>query len=151
VADSAIAEKTSRHRYADAKWFVLLAVAVVSAAWVLRERPSSTPPPDTQGEAAVKSVLHLDPFVLNLVDPDERSYLRVGIDLGLDKERKDDNPPVALVRDAILGVLTRCRPSDVLTEEGKARLKQELLTVLQQRAPQLGVEDIYFTEFLVQR
>jgi flagellar basal body-associated protein FliL len=151
VADSAIAEKNSRRVYADAKWFVLLAIAVVSAAWVLRGRVSPAPPADTPAEGGVKSVLHLDPFVLNLVDPDERSYLRVGIDLGLENERKNDNPPVALVRDVILGVLTRCSPKDVLTEEGKARLKQELLTALQQRAPQLGVQEIYFTEFLVQR
>jgi flagellar basal body-associated protein FliL len=146
-----MAEKPPRNPYVQASGLLLLAVLVASAAWVLhagsgRALSSAAPP-----EGEVRSVLHLDPFVLNLVDPDERAYLRVGIELGLGRERKEDNPPVALVRDVILGVLTRCSPSDVLSAGGKARLKQELLAALRQRAPQLGVEDIYFTEFLVQR
>ena len=34
----------------------------------------------------VQSTLHLETFVLNLADTDQRSYLRVGIDIGLNQE-----------------------------------------------------------------
>jgi len=34
---------------------------------------------------------------------------------------------------------------------GKAILKERLATALRERAPELGVREIYFTEFLVQR
>lgn len=105
------------------------------------------------GETRIKSTLHLDTFVLNLADPDQRSYLRVGIDLGLNREAKRGDPeaPVAQVRDVILSVLGEARVNDLMTAQGKSRLKGNLLHALQQRVPQLGVEDVYFTEFLIQR
>ncbi len=105
------------------------------------------------GSRAVKSSLHLETFVLNLADPEPRSYLRVGIDLGLSREmgRGENAPPVSAVRDTILGVLAQCRVDDLLTAKGKEKLKDDLLHALQAREPGLGVEEIYFTEFLIQR
>lgn len=100
----------------------------------------------------VKSTLHLESFVLNLSDPDQRSYLRVGIDLGLNRElKREEIVPIAEVRDTILGILTQSKGDELLTAPGKAKLKDNLLAALQQRIPQLGVEAVYFTEFLIQR
>jgi len=101
----------------------------------------------------VRSTLHLETFVLNLADTDQRSYLRVGIDLGLNQEAKrgEDVGPVAPVRDTILSVLAEAKVDDLMTSAGKTRLKENLLHALQQRVPQLGVEEVYFTEFLIQR
>jgi flagellar basal body-associated protein FliL len=103
---------------------------------------------------AVKGTLHLETFVLNLADPDQRSYLRVGIDLGLGREAGKGNgndAPVAEVRDTILGVLGRYRVDELLTEAGKAKVKADTLHALQERLPGLEVEEVYFTEFLIQR
>jgi len=101
----------------------------------------------------VRSTLHLETFVLNLADTDQRSYLRVGIDLGLSQEAKhgDETLPVAEVRDTILSVLSEAKLNDLMTAEGKAKLKESLLHALQQRLPRLGVDEVYFTEFLIQR
>jgi flagellar FliL protein len=90
---------------------------------------------------------------LNLSDLDQRSYLRVGIDLGLNTEPKrgEEPAPVAEVRDTILGVLAEGKVDELLTESGKTKLKENLLSALRQRMPQLGVEEVYFTEFLIQR
>ena len=100
----------------------------------------------------IKATLHLETFVLNLADSDQRSYLRVGVDLGLNKEIKHgEDPPIARVRDTILAVLTLAKGDDLLTAKGKEALKADLLHALQQRVPELGVEDVYFTEFLIQR
>lgn len=100
----------------------------------------------------VRSTLHLETFVLNLADADQRSYLRVGIDLGLNQEAKHEEPaPVAQVRDIILGVLSEAKVADLMSVEGKKKLKADLLRALQERVPQLGVEAVYFTEFLIQR
>ena len=96
--------------------------------------------------------LHLETFVLNLADPQQRSYLRVGIDLGLSHEiGRGENAPVAEVRDTILGVLAQCRVEDLQIAAGKTKLKEDLLRALQARLPGLGVEEVYFTEFLIQR
>jgi len=121
-----------------------------------RSRVTSTKAAAAPSSGQVQFVLHLDTFVLNLADPEQKAYLRVGIDLGLkDKPGKPDEgdagPPVALIRDTILGVLSLCQPDQVLTPEGKTKLKQDLLGALQQRAPGLGVQAVYFTEFLIQR
>jgi flagellar protein FliL len=122
-------------------------MAVLSLASLLACRTESA---DT---GPVKSTLHLETFVMNLADPGQRSYLRVGIDLGLSREfgRGSPPPPVAEARDTILSVLGRAQADDVSTEKGKEKLKADLVHALQQRIPQLGVEEVYFTEFLIQR
>jgi len=104
-------------------------------------------------EPRVRCTLHLETFVLNLADADQRAYLRVGIDLGLSKEMKagEEPPPISQIRDTILGVLAQAKGDDLVIARGKTKLKQDLLRALQERVPQLGVEEIYFTEFLIQR
>lgn len=101
----------------------------------------------------VKSTLHLETFVLNLAGSDQRSYLRVGIDLGLGRElgKGETAPPVAQVRDTILSVLAQARVENLLDEKGKTKLKADLLHALQETVPRLQVEEVYFTEFLIQR
>ena len=134
------------------KWIVLGAALTVALAWFGPWRISAGHA-DSESQSEVKSVLHLEPFVVNLAAPEERAYLRVGIDLGLkgEMQKNSEVAPTALVRDTLLGVLTTCSPQDLLTAEGKAKLRQELLQALQARAPTLGVEEVYFTEFLIQR
>jgi flagellar basal body-associated protein FliL len=103
-------------------------------------------------ETRVKSTLHLETFILNLADPDQRAYLRVGIDLGLNHEMKrDETAPVSQIRDTILGVLADAHVDDLMTVAGKNKLKDDVLHALQQKLPHFGVEEVYFTEFLIQR
>jgi len=129
-----------------------LAVALLAAGgwyWSTREAE----PAVSGSSSPVKSTLHLETFVLNLADPAQRSYLRVGIDLGLGREmgRGEKTPPVAQIRDTILGVLGEARVEDLLTEKGKTKLKADVLHALQERLPEQQVEEVYFTEFLIQR
>ena len=131
---------------------IVLVVALVAAGgWFWSTR---TLEPAVQGTSgAVKSTLHLETFVLNLAGPDQRSYLRVGIDLGLGREmgKGENAPPVAQVRDTILSVLAQSRVDDLQDEKGKTKLTADLLQALQERVPRLAVEEVYFTEFLIQR
>lgn len=100
----------------------------------------------------VKSTLHLETFVVNLADRDQRSYLRLGVDLGLSRELKHgEDTPVAEVRDTILGILANAKAGDLLTLEGKSTLKVALLQALKERVPQLGVEQVYSSAQVDQR
>ena len=132
-----------------------VALAGAGAGWFLFGRKSvaaknTDPKPVT--------VLHLDPFIVNLADTDRDAYLRVGIDLGvtgLPNPKKGDEEkaaaPVAEIRDAILSVLSTYHSSELLSPAGKKQLKDSLMAALNRRLPQLGVRDVFFTDFLVQR
>jgi flagellar basal body-associated protein FliL len=128
---------------------VLLTILIAAGIWFRLSRGEDS---SANSPAMVKSTLHLETFVLNLSDPEQRAYLRVGIDLGLDHEPKHgEEAPLAEVRDTILGVLAEARADELLTSAGKSKLKESLLRALQDRMPQLGAEEVYFTEFLIQR
>ena len=103
-------------------------------------------------EAPAEFTLPLETFVVN-ISSSQRAYLRVGITLGLARPllaTKSEAPTVATVRDTILGILSAGQAEDLVKTEGKKQLKEQLLKALQERVPQLGVVNVYFTEFLVQ-
>jgi flagellar FliL protein len=112
----------------------------------------------TEASVAPKYTVHLEGFTVNLSDPEETHFLRVTIDLGIDrlppgtdKEKPGQAIPVARIRDSILSVLTVCKANELLTPEGKEQLKKNLLETLRKNVPELALREIYFTEFLVQR
>lgn len=150
-AQPAVAGAPAAKRWVGITLFAA-ALAVVALALWLWSGPRGPAGTSSNGSGGVKSSLHLETFVVNLADREQRSYLRVGIDLGLGRELgKDEKTPLAEVRDTILGVLAQCRAEELLTAAGKAKLKQDLLRALQERVPGLEVEDVYFSEFLIQR
>jgi flagellar basal body-associated protein FliL len=129
--------------------FIPIVILAGVGVWFWANRGAEASPNEA---TAVRSTLHLETFVLNLADTDQRSYLRVGIDLGLKQEAKHEaTAPVSAVRDTILSVLAEAKVNDLMTPAGKTKLKESLLHALQERVPHLGVEEVYFTEFLIQR
>ncbi len=111
-----------------------------------------------KGKPEVTAFLHLENFVVNLADPEEHRYLRVGIDLGLAHAVESGGGhgeggefSTALIRDAILIVLSTWTSDALLTPEGKMQLKKKLVSTLQKRVPWLNVHEVYFNDFLVQR
>jgi flagellar basal body-associated protein FliL len=117
----------------------------------------STAPKLKQPDATPVVLLSLAPFVINLADPDHSAFLRVEITLGLNKqlpsasEDAKDSPFVPEIRDTILSVLNTWQSSQLLAEDGKTKLKEQLLSALQRRIPQLGATKVYFTDFLIQQ
>jgi flagellar basal body-associated protein FliL len=135
-----------------------LAILVGAVSFGCKSSSSALKGSGKNPHGAVKTVLHLEPFVVNLADPEENHFLRVGIDLGLDaalsgKEGKggEGEVPISRVRDCVLEVLSSWHSDALLAPEGKEKLKDELVRALRARAPELEVREIYFTDFLVQR
>ena len=129
-------------------WAIGLAVVLGLAgtiAWLSLEHRSS---------ATAETTVALETFVVNLTGSGQRAYLRIGITLGLAHPLSSRNlaeaVPMALVRDTILSVLATAQPEALLQLEGKRVLKNDLLKALQERVPQLAIQNVYFTEFLVQ-
>jgi flagellar basal body-associated protein FliL len=107
---------------------------------------------ETGAKSDAENTLPLEGFVVDLGGGGPRAYLRVGITLGFSRAlpRKREDLPMAALRDAALAVLSSAQPEQLLAPEGKQKLKAVLLEALQERAPELGFDNVYFTEFLVQ-
>jgi len=147
-------KKSSRTKLLSLGTLVLLAVA--GTAWFLLHNGS-----DASAESAQKlstTIVHLDGFTVNLADPEENHFLRVSMDLAAERipppaenGKPNSGLPMPQIRDSILSVLTTSKADVLLTPEGKAKLKKNLIDTLNHDNPELGVHEIYFTEFLVQR
>jgi flagellar protein FliL len=112
--------------------------------------------------SAGRTVLPLDSFTVNLADAEDGRFLRATFSLGVDGQlpaivKVESKVPetgavsMATIRDSILSVLSTCKSADLLTVEGKAKLKTDLITTLNRDVPALQAREVYFTEFLVQR
>ena len=142
------APKNARKR--NKNWLSVVLAVGLGAAGIFAWFEHST---SAAGASAAESTLALETFVVNLNGSGPRAYLRIGITLGMAHQiprDKAETTPTALVRDIILSVLATAQPEELLKAEGKRQLKAELLKALQERVPQLVVENVYFTEFLVQ-
>jgi len=129
--------------------YIVIALAVAAGVFFWSHPQGST---SAASGAAAETMLPLETFIVNLDGAGQRAYLRVGITLGLSHplNKRGEDAPVALVRDVILSVLTNAQPDQLLASGGKQKLKGEILKALQESAPELGVDNVYFTEFLVQ-
>ena len=120
-------------------------------------------------EAAVPITSHvilLEPMVVNLADTGGGSYLRIVVALRVcdsdilksasPKEEKGQDyrsasETVAPMRDTLLTVLSRQTADDLLSVKGTERLKAAMKDALLEHNPDMGVQDVFFTDFLVQR
>lgn len=105
------------------------------------------PPADTVGE-----IFALEPFVVNLADPKGKRYLKVQLKLEVESpealERIQKAAPK--LRDLVIIMLTSLTFEEVMTPEGKIRIRDELLERFNQVMRPDRVKNIYFTEFVVQ-
>jgi flagellar FliL protein len=133
---------------------LLLVAAGGGGAWYYFHQTKTTHAAPIQEETL--HTVHLEGFTVNLADVEENHFLRITIDIALGHAPKaakegESEIPTARVRDAILTVLTVGKADVLITQEGKAQLKKDILAALQQSVPELDVREVYFTEFLVQR
>jgi flagellar protein FliL len=132
---------------------VLLSLLGAIGFWMYSSRAKTA---EAASETKPLIMVHLDPFVVNLADTGEKSYLRVGIDLGVElagREKKSESTSEStpVIRDTIISVLSTRHGDELLTAEGKQKLKDDLIASLKARPVTSNVREIYFNEFLVQR
>ena len=136
--------------------------ALVLGVWWYSSQKSSTPSADNSGAGSGLTILPLESFTVNLADAEEGRFLRVTMALGVagqlpamtkgsDKAPESSAVSIAVIRDSILAVLAQSKSDDLLTPQGKAKLKQDLITALDRDVSALQVREVYFTEFMVQR
>ncbi|MBU4263651.1 MAG: flagellar basal body-associated FliL family protein [Proteobacteria bacterium] len=103
--------------------------------------------PETVGE-----IVTLEPFVVNLADPRGNRYLKMKISMELETleaaERVQKVTPK--LRDLVIMMLTSLSFEEVMTPEGKLRIRDELLERFNRVTRPDKVKNIYFSEFVVQ-
>jgi len=113
---------------------------------------------DREKEAALlakSAVLPLEPFVVNLADTEVSRYLRIKISLMVDDKsrQKEVEENLALqikVRDVILQCLTMKTSQDLISEEGKNKLRREIQEKIAGYFTEPKLVEVMFTEFVIQ-
>lgn len=105
-------------------------------------------------DSEVKNIIELQPFIINLADTEQARYLRLSVSLGIGGETAEAEKPnqlfITRVRNAMLAVLSNKKSEEVLSVEGKTKLRQELLKAAQNAADEPEIHAIYITDFIVQ-
>jgi len=97
-------------------------------------------------------IYKMDPFVVNLRDPERMRYLKVKMEIESSEEKPNEEYDKRLpqLRDTILTVLTSKGSNELRDSEGKSQLRKELQDRLNQLVRSFRIKTIYFSEFIIQ-
>jgi flagellar FliL protein len=110
-------------------------------------------PATEYADSDVKQVVELQPFIVNLSDTSDARYLRMTVSLGIGESETPEKPNplfTTKVRNAMISVLTTKTSEQVLSADGKAVLRKELLEAARSVSDEPQVIAIYITDFIVQ-
>lgn len=98
------------------------------------------------------NIFDLEPFVVNLADPQEIRYLKVTMKLDLtsaaiSKEAEERLPEI---RDSLLMLLSSKDWAGIQTLDGKMQLRDEIIQRLNTILKGPKIKTVYFTEFVAQ-
>jgi flagellar FliL protein len=94
----------------------------------------------------------LPSFVVNLVDPSGKRYLKLTLSLELENEKLKEEVDNRLPRlqDGILVLLSTKSFADISTLEGKRRLRMEIINRINAILKTGKVKSVFFSEFVIQ-
>jgi len=101
----------------------------------------------------VKSTLALEPFLVNLADAGENRFVKTTFNLGLAEEQKEEEkagPGTAAIRDSIISILSSKKAEEILTPEGKDKLRHEIRARVNSVSPKMNVLEVYIVDFVIQ-
>jgi flagellar FliL protein len=139
-------------------WLILsAAIVLLSGGGFLARRYflRPTPPPASEDKVEVKSVMNLESFLVNLADMDSARFVKVTFRLGLDdvkagEEYANDQVVLAATRDKIITLLSTKSAEDLLTVQGKERLRKEIREQVNAILPKGKITEVFIMEFMVQ-
>lgn len=103
--------------------------------------------------ARVKAILPLDSFLVNLADPKDVCFVKATFQLGLEEEWKEENKnsiEMASIRDAIISLLTAKTAEQLMTSQGKIKLREEIRSRVSAISPKVKVAEVYIVDFVIQ-
>ena len=112
--------------------------------------------PETEGSTeAPRAPAFASPpmdFTVNLADLEQRRYLRATDQMGYSQRRltKDLESRVPEIRDLIIQIFRSKTVEEINTPQGAGQLRASLKDELNMRLQAGEIEEIYFTEFVIQ-
>ena len=102
--------------------------------------------------ANIGPIYDMDDFTVNLLNENGKRYLRTKLNLELDSEDllSEVERKVPLIRDRVIEVLSSKRVEEITTRDGKERVKDELVKVLNTLLIDGQVKNVYFITFVIQ-
>lgn len=96
------------------------------------------------------SLVALEPFIVNLQV--KGSYVKATLQMKLKgkEDPKSIESKLPKIRDGVISILSSKSATDILTNEGKESLRQELKQSINSAFGSDKVVEIYFTEFIIQ-
>jgi flagellar protein FliL len=128
---------------------VVLGTAAFFAAPYLKTKFKSSGPVREE----VKATLALEPFLVNLADKEEVRFVKTTFQLGLAQEPSEEaknSVVIASIRDSIISLLSSKTSEQILTPEGKDKLREEIRSRIRPIAPRMKVLEVYIVDFVVQ-
>jgi len=101
------------------------------------------------------ATVNFEPFLVNLADKEASRYVKTSIRLLVaNKEAAESiakgETLMPRMRDTILTLLSAKTAEEMTSNEGKEKLKKEILEKVNEYLPEEGAEDVFFTDFVVQ-
>jgi flagellar FliL protein len=115
----------------------------------------SEPETGKKGIQNVKSTMELDAFLVNLADKEAVRFVKATFGLGLDQpnlgtELGEDPVTLAATRDKIISILSTKTADQILTPEGKQKLRGEIRDGVNTILHEGKVVEVFIMDFVVQ-
>ena len=107
---------------------------------------------EEEEEVEPKTVYSLDETVINLADTGEMRYLKIAVALGFEKKAEEEvlKESTAIMRDAVITVMTRETFASLHTAEGVKKAKKKIAESVNERLHETNVVSVYFESFAMQ-
>lgn len=100
----------------------------------------------------VGAMFPLEPFIVNLADSDGKRYLKITMEIELEKENISEEleKRSPQIRDTILTLLTSKSFNDIKDVAGKFKLREQIAKRVNNQLDSGKIRQVYFTEFVIQ-
>ncbi len=111
-----------------------------------------TPKVSSSEEPQIGITIELKPFIVNLADPKASHFLKATITLEVKDDKTKDLTEKMLpkIRNDILLLLSSQTLEDVISIEGKVRLRDEIIARVSRIIGRGRLKNVYFSQFVVQ-
>jgi flagellar protein FliL len=128
-------------------------VAGAGAFWYLHKPETAEAKP--KPKASSRGLVKFQPFVANLADPGGSRFVRATVQLVVESpklaEEAEKNPVLLMqARSEILELLAQQTAAELVTPEGKTKLKEAILEHVKESLEEVKVVDVLFSDFVVQ-